>query len=155
MLNKISLTQFSSPPPGKSEKGQSLMEMAIVLIILLLLLAGIVDLGRLFFTWIALRDAAQEGAVYASFCPPFNGPDAEKVKTHVKKSSNGTIDLNNSNVQVIADYTIPAVPGTTVRVEVSMTNFRFIMPFISIFTGTSMTIRAEAKDVALQESCPN
>jgi Flp pilus assembly protein TadG len=48
------------------EKGQSLMELAISLVVLLILLAGVVDLGRAFFTYITLRDAAQEGASYAA-----------------------------------------------------------------------------------------
>lgn len=48
------------------EKGQSLMEFSLSLVVLLVLLAGVVDLGRAFFTYITLRDAAQEGASYAS-----------------------------------------------------------------------------------------
>ena len=52
--------------PKTKEKGQSLVELAMSLVMLLTLLAGVVDFGRAFFTWITLRDAAQEGASYAS-----------------------------------------------------------------------------------------
>lgn len=48
------------------EQGQSLIELSLSLVMLLILLAGLVDLGRGFFTYITLRDAAQEGASYAS-----------------------------------------------------------------------------------------
>jgi Flp pilus assembly protein TadG len=48
------------------EQGQSLVELAISLVVLLTLLAGVMDFGRAFFTFVALRDAAQEGAAYAS-----------------------------------------------------------------------------------------
>ena len=48
------------------ERGQAIVELATSLVILLTLLAGVVDLGRALFTWITLRDAAQEGASYAS-----------------------------------------------------------------------------------------
>ncbi len=49
-----------------TEQGQSLVEFAISLVIILLLLAGVVDLGRAFFAYIIVRDAAQEGAVYGA-----------------------------------------------------------------------------------------
>jgi Flp pilus assembly protein TadG len=48
------------------EQGQSLVELSISLVVLLIMAAGLVDLGRAFFTFITLRDAAQEGASYAS-----------------------------------------------------------------------------------------
>jgi Flp pilus assembly protein TadG len=48
------------------ERGQAIVELATSMVILLTLLAGVVDLGRALFTWITLRDAAQEGASYAS-----------------------------------------------------------------------------------------
>ena len=51
------------------EDGQSMVELALTLTFLLILLAGTMDLGRAFFTWIEMRDAAQEGAVYGSLCP--------------------------------------------------------------------------------------
>ena len=45
-----------------SEKGQSMVELAVSVVVLLILLAGVVDLGRLAFYYITLRDAAQEAA---------------------------------------------------------------------------------------------
>jgi len=51
---------------NKKEQGQSLVELSISLVILLVLAAGLVDFGRAFFTYITLRDAAQEGASYAA-----------------------------------------------------------------------------------------
>lgn len=48
------------------EQGQSLTEFAISLVVILLLLAGVVDIGRAFFAYIIIRDAAQEGAVYGA-----------------------------------------------------------------------------------------
>ena len=48
------------------QKGQNLVELALVLPLLLLLLAGIVDFGRAFYGFIALENAAREGARYAA-----------------------------------------------------------------------------------------
>jgi Flp pilus assembly protein TadG len=47
---------------GNPEKGQSLTEFAVSVVILLILLAGTVDAGRAFFTFMSLRDG-QEGAL--------------------------------------------------------------------------------------------
>ncbi|MFC1879838.1 TadE/TadG family type IV pilus assembly protein, partial [Chloroflexota bacterium] len=55
---------------GRSgQDGQSLVEFAVALVFLLLLIAGIVDVSRALFTYMALRDAAQEGALYGSTNP--------------------------------------------------------------------------------------
>lgn len=43
--------------------------MAFVSILLILLVAGIVDIGRVLFANIGLQEAAQEGAIYGSFSP--------------------------------------------------------------------------------------
>ena len=58
------------PVPGKrSLAGQSLAEFAITLPVLLLLLLGVLDLGRLFFAYIAVNNAAREGARYGAEFP--------------------------------------------------------------------------------------
>ncbi|MGA9398550.1 MAG: TadE family protein, partial [Anaerolineaceae bacterium] len=56
--------------PG-SEDGQSLVEVAISLTLLLVLLAGAVDFGRLFIAYMSMRDAAQEGIAYGSIYPTY------------------------------------------------------------------------------------
>ena len=56
------------------EKGQSLVELAISLPVILLILLGTFDFGMALFSYSIIRDAAQEGALYASFNP---GNEAE------------------------------------------------------------------------------
>lgn len=46
----------------RSERGASAVELAIVLPVLFLVIAGIVDFGRYFFTQIQVTNAAREGA---------------------------------------------------------------------------------------------
>ncbi len=87
-----------------TEQGQSLVEFAISLVIILLLLAGVVDLGRAFFAYIIVRDAAQEGAVYGSIHA--NDPGLETlVKERVETTftdpdSPSTPPINLSNLTV-------------------------------------------------------
>ena len=49
----------------RNEAGQSMVEMALVLPILLILVGGIMDFGWLFYNKLALTNAAREGARYA------------------------------------------------------------------------------------------
>lgn len=49
-----------------TEAGQTLVETAMVLPILLLLLFALVDFGRGFYTWLLVTNAAREGARVAS-----------------------------------------------------------------------------------------
>jgi Flp pilus assembly protein TadG len=50
----------------RSDRGAAAVEMAIVLPLLLLVLGGVVDFGRAFFTQIVLSNAAREGVRAAS-----------------------------------------------------------------------------------------
>jgi len=64
----------------KKESGQSMVELAVSFVVLMALLAGVVEFGRLSFHYIAMRDAAQEGASYASIFPNNNYEIFERVK---------------------------------------------------------------------------
>ncbi len=70
----------------ETERGQSLVEFAMVLPLFLLLLFSIVDFGRAFYTWLVVTNAAREGAraaavqldqpavydkIYSSFCDSY------------------------------------------------------------------------------------
>ncbi|NLP50797.1 TadE family protein [Bacillus sp. RO1] len=50
----------------KSQKGQSLVEFALIVPLILLLLFGMFDIGRVLFSAVALEHAAREGARVAS-----------------------------------------------------------------------------------------
>ena len=61
----------------KSQRGQSLVELAISLMVILMLLMGAIDFGIALFAYVSMRDAAQEGAVYGSIEPD----DADGIVT--------------------------------------------------------------------------
>ena len=50
-------------------RGQSIVELALALPVLLLLLLGTIDLGRVFLDYIELRSAVREGAGYGARMP--------------------------------------------------------------------------------------
>jgi len=59
--------------PHSTARGQSLVEFAISLTFMLNLLSGAVYFGIGLFYYIAMRDAAQEGALFGAMNPTFSG----------------------------------------------------------------------------------
>ncbi len=55
-----------TPRPKRPWTGQALVEFALVLPVFLLLLFGLIDVGRYVYTWNALNHAAREGSRYGS-----------------------------------------------------------------------------------------
>jgi hypothetical protein len=56
-------------PLGKPKRGQSLVEFAIISIVLFFLIMSIIDLARLLFTYAVITNAAQEGTRYGIVRP--------------------------------------------------------------------------------------
>ncbi|MGH2500012.1 MAG: TadE/TadG family type IV pilus assembly protein [Candidatus Limnocylindria bacterium] len=62
----------------RDERGQSLVEIALAVPLLLLILVGIADVGRLYFYANAVTNAAREAAFYAARDPEATGPRIEQ-----------------------------------------------------------------------------
>ncbi len=58
----------------RRERGANLVEMAVVLPLLLMLLMGVADVGRAFYSYVTLTNAVREGARFASRFP-YDGND--------------------------------------------------------------------------------
>jgi hypothetical protein len=98
------------------ERGQAMVETAFVMIILLVLLSLIIDLGRAFFTYLALQNAAAEGAYYAAKEPASvdnsNNPDPHNITFRVKHESPDSplLDWNTTDVEVDVTYWCSPAP---------------------------------------------
>jgi hypothetical protein len=137
--------------PSRKEKAQSLVEFAFGMVILVVLLAGVVDGGRALFSYMALRDAAQEGALYGSLEPS----DTAGIKQRVLNSSDLVLDSVSTSdiaVQLIGK----ACTGNGIRVTVTMPDFRITTPFLGAMIGTqSIAISASVTDTILSPYiCP-
>ena len=55
--------------PGADQGGQSIVEVALIVPVAMLLLAGTLDMGRLFYARVSIENAAREGAVFAARNP--------------------------------------------------------------------------------------
>ncbi len=136
-------------PLENNEKGQSLVEFAFSLVFLLILLAGIADLGRALFTYLALRDAAQEGALYASLNPT----QTSAIKDRVYNASDHVRDLS-SELIITVSLDGAACAGNGVTVKVTHTNFPITMPFLGTFLGSQrIKISASVSDTILTPPC--
>jgi hypothetical protein len=145
----------------KKERGQSLVELAISILFLLFLLSGAAEFGLLFFQFVQLRDAAQEGALYGSMNPPGNAGDTAKINTIKQRAlysspTRSPIDLiNDPNVTVSVVVTDSIYcEGGSLQVTVSYPH-RIFMPFMpQILNRTQIPLNAVVTDTILTPPCP-
>lgn len=74
----------------KSEKGQAMVEFALILPVLLLIIAGIIDFGWVFHQQVIANNASREAARYAS--------------VYYYQSSNWDSEAENKALNVIPSY---------------------------------------------------
>src|SRR5215208_1053346 len=143
----------------KSERGQSLVELAISLVVILYLLSGAVEFGIIFFQYVQLRDAAQEGALYGSTHPS----DVAGITDRIQYSSASPIKLADEVVsgKVTIEISIDGIPSTDtanyatvdceahgLAVKVSY-NHRIFMPFLPRVIGSDVPLNAIVTDTIL------
>lgn len=134
------------------ERGQSMVELAISITILMMLLAGTIDFGRAFFTWLTLRDAAQEGASYGSIYPS----RVDLIKERVWDNLEQVVPDPKTDVNVVVGYIDHPCLGNTILVDVYYNNFPLTVPFLGALLGTqTITIHATVNDSILKPMvCP-
>jgi Flp pilus assembly protein TadG len=128
-----------------NERGANLVEAAVVVPLLVILLVVVVDLGRAYFTYIALIDAAREGARYGSAHP--TDPDREQKLCDVA--------LGEAKGQIVPVTLSCSTAGTTwaqgsaVKVRVTADNFPLLLggllgrPTIPMSYSAAFRIRCE------------
>lgn len=111
----------SNPNTTKRPSGQSLIEFALVLPVLLLLIIGAMDIGRMFFTKIVLTNAAREGANYLALNKkePENGYQNTWKAIQDEANSSG-VSLAYTDVEWTSTLCDPrCTPGSPVQITVS------------------------------------
>jgi Flp pilus assembly protein TadG len=162
---------------GNSQRGQSLVELAISLTAMLLLLSGAVSFGMAYYSYVSIRDAAQEGALYGSFNPCVDANLNAKcdsgevvnlpgIRQRVRAASTSPVDL--SSTATVPDSYIQAqfVPssgsncegstgGVPNAVQVSVEyDYPIFMPFMGAILGSQQIhLRATVTDTILEPRC--
>jgi Flp pilus assembly protein TadG len=149
----------------RRQRGQSLIEFAITLPILVLLLLGTVDFGMGIFSYSMLRDAAQEGAFYGSFNPQ-NTVEIENRARNISPRSEDEIfsspiklrdtDEIKVDVQILGEACQGATNGVANTIQVDVTyRYPILMPFIGQLIGSeTIPLKGTATNIILQPPCP-
>jgi Flp pilus assembly protein TadG len=128
----------------KMENGQTLVEWALVLPVLLLMILGVMDLGRAVYYNSVVYNAAREGARYGIIHPCSENDIKSAVMQKAVATNISDSDININYVPI--EYKCTDFPKETpdkISVEVS-SNFIPVTPFVGAVTlsGTS-TMRVE------------
>jgi hypothetical protein len=153
MKKKMTLIDIS-----KTQKGQSLLEVGLSLTFLLIMMAGAVDLGRIFIAYISLRDAAQEGILFGSVYPTY----CTQIVQRVIASSNNMfaptadmIEVKIAGVNCTVADADQACIGNEIMVTIINPAYPLTMPFIGSALGTqTIPLEVVARDTVLRPPCP-
>jgi len=119
--------------------GQSLVELALILPVLMLILMGIVDFGRAFNARIIITNAAREGARYGAMHPADEGGIKDRV---INEAAGSGISIEADDVEVEFPNGT-SEPGNPIRVTVTY-DFSLITPLLF---GGDTTIRSSVEMV--------
>jgi Flp pilus assembly protein TadG len=153
---------------GSSQRGQTLVEFALVVIVFLVIVFGLLEFARALWTWNTIVQATRAGARFAVVETP-NLANDDAIKNYVVYlNSAGTGEpvlpgLTTSNVTVAfqridpntGNYVAPPNNGAgqpnkyladVVQVGITGYNFTFVVPII----GTSITLPAFTTTLSLE-----
>ena len=114
---------------SQRERGQALVEFAMVVPIFLILVFGIVDFGMGLRAWISITNSAREGARYGAV-----GAACDAIEARVVDTSADLLTVNDVTVA-----NCQGDPGTDVGVTVDY-DYSFITPLgdlLTLFSGGS------------------
>ena len=142
------------------QKGQSIVEFAMLSVFLIVLLAGVADFGRAYFIFLEMRDAAQEGAAYGSFTPS----DLGGIEVRVRDTMKEPIDLSDPTiVSVISELSNPpyacasfnplTLESNNIKVTISY-DMPIAVPFLGAIIGSQVIqLKATVEDAILRPHC--
>ena len=86
------------------QRGQAIVEFAIIIPILLTVLLGIMQLGVVYNNWVGLTDAARAGARKGAVCRTGCSPSASTATTNAVKASAANLDRSKLGVTVTSTW---------------------------------------------------
>ena len=163
------------PARGRARpRGQAVVEMALMSLVLALLLAAAVDFGRAYYTDVVVTNMAAEGAAYASLNPDYdlnvpscsNYPiDANKnIQVRAKRvaQEHGLVIAQGDQDYVVSIASVPDSPNPyactdrcfnrTIRVQVTYTIHDLFLPHL---LGMDSIVITEAATQQIQRNADN
>lgn len=120
----------------KSKKGQSLVETALIMPVIILILTGIIDFGMMFNNYIVVSNASREGARSAAV-----GATDAQIKT-VVNTVTSTLDKNKITISISPAGTLRK-KGDEVVVTVKY-DYSLITPVVSGILGGPVKMKGTA-----------
>lgn len=118
---------------ARAERGQTLVEFALVLPLLALLLFGVIQFGIVFNNYIDLTDAVRAGARKAAVSRQTTDPSGPVGVTKAAViASAGDISLNPNNITVTSDWQ----PGDDVTVQATYPYSINLFGVVTVASGT-------------------
>jgi Flp pilus assembly protein TadG len=150
-----------TPSSSKPERAQSLVEFALTLLLILMILTGAIELSLALFEYVTIRDAAQEGAIFASVNPM----DTNAIKARVIDAANDGVDLSTASTAISITSNGATATGktfcegaTTAGIPLTITvrisrPHQLIMPLVGTFIGQQINMTASATNTILTPAC--
>jgi Flp pilus assembly protein TadG len=146
---------------SRYERGQSLVEMTVGFVIILIVLMGLLDLGRVYFIYVALEDGAGEAALYLSIEPGCSHStddpnplitgecnDPNNAEYRARTSGGANVDWSNATITIDSPVISVGEP-VSVRIEYP---FKLVTPLISeIALVNPITLTVEASQIIVYE----
>ncbi len=125
-------------------RGQTTVEFALVLPIMILLLLITIDFGRVFLGWVSLNNAARVGANYAANNPHATWGADTDYQTLMADNMDATNCTPNPDPATAPVFGVTKDPGELVRVNLDC-DFTVITPIINaFFAGGTVTVSSTA-----------
>lgn len=126
----------------KSSRGQSIIEFAIVLPVLLLLVMGVIDFGRVYFAYVSVTNGARNGAEHASHGVGAVA-DTDAIREAVLADTSDLLNTSETNPQVTVTTGTDAYGGVYADVTVNYTyGTIFPWPGLPDSINLARTVRA-------------
>ncbi len=127
MLKRI--TGIPQLRPTRKDRGQGLVEFALLLPILLLLIVGAVDMGRMYFSYMTIKNASREAAYLGTTWPPVDAASQNMIKARAIQEVTGTLATSDPPLKITPSCPEGCTATKTVRVDISY-DFQMVTTFI-------------------------
>lgn len=152
MLKKRQQCKRKSLPRPAGDRGQAVVEFALVMVFFLMILLAVLDLGRAYLSVVALENAAAEGAMFGLANPTCETSgdcaDPDNIVYRVKHES--PVGLLNPDDPGYAVVVWPAeaqrLPGTQLVVTVTYP-FHPVIPLLSAAGADPIWLSSTAKQL--------
>jgi Flp pilus assembly protein TadG len=132
-------------PSWSGGRGQSLVELALIAPVLIVLMLGVIDFGRVYFAHVAVTNAAQNGAAYAAQ-NAINAADTVGIKAAATGDTGQLLHTSGTNPAVTVTTGNDAQGRLYAEVKVHYT-FTTIFPWPGLPNSFSVdrTVRARVQ----------